>query len=182
MFRLLVTTAELSEYLKQQPTLSPSNLFRKVRLILMLQLSTASRTVLRMLTAHSSLGHMCLYLLPVPQQYGNLDHVFNYEQMRDLFLLDGAVIRLQPQPLLERARDGGLISDELLAKCIAMHRFKRVHDLTTMKNTGQNECAVCRRPYPMLANNSRACDNGENHRPAFDWDKAEDVLQCEIRQ
>lgn len=115
------------------------------------------------------------------KQYGNLEHVFSYEQLPLLFYIEKSVIRLQPVSVLQQALDGGHLPAELFQQCVAMHRFKRVHDLTTWRNVGKNECRLCRASYSTLANTARACVGQVNHEPAFDFAIDEDdVLRCEI--
>lgn len=122
---------------------------------------------------------MCC-LSAVIQQYGNLEHVFSYEHLSPIFFIENSVIRLQPLSSLEQALADEYLPQDLFDQCATMHRTKRVHDLTTWRNIGKNECRRCRIAYSTLANTARACEGNVNHEPSFDFDKNEDVLQCGI--
>ena len=139
---LLITLSDLSESLKQQPALSPSNLFRK--------------------------------------QYGNLEHVFVHEDFSNIFFVENSVIRLQTLEKLQRARDDGHLTQALHARCVAMHTFKRRHDLNTLKTVNKNQCSKCGETYAELVNATQKMCNGAAHEPKFDWTMDADVLKCEI--
>lgn len=122
--------------------------------------------------------------LPPLQQYGNLEHVFSYEHLDSIFFIENSVIKLQTIDVLHSAYEQQYIPLDLFEQCRAMHRFKRVHDLTTWKNVGKNECRLCRQPYAVLANGAVPCTAqeaaGGKHQPAFDFELDDDVLKCQL--
>jgi hypothetical protein len=185
---LLVTIVDLSEFLHKQSALSPSNLFRKVgthtSALSLARACGAScmHAVMRSnwpaVVTSTHVSSACVHR----QQYGNLEHVFSYEHLDQLFVIDNSVIKLQPLVRLQTARQSQYIPQDLFEQCVEMHRVKRTHDLTTLKTVGKNECRRCRNAYSTLANTAKACEGGANHEPAYDFDLHPDVLKCEIVQ
>jgi hypothetical protein len=128
---------------------------------------------------------MCpLWARPLLQQYGNLEHAFAYDKavFNTLFSLENSVLRLLPMSALESAAQAGHLSAALLAKCRAMHAFKRAHDLQTLKINDKNECKRCGEVYAPLVNNKKLCGGGQDdHQPRHDFELNADPTQCEIK-
>jgi hypothetical protein len=114
------------------------------------------------------------------KQYGNLEHVFSYEHLDTIFRIENSVIRLQPLDKLKSALGHEYLPQALYDQCAEMHGVKRVHDLTTWKNIGKNECKRCHESYSELANDGKTCKGEQPHEAGYDFSKSDDVLACAI--
>ncbi len=120
------------------------------------------------------------------KQYGNLKEMFNKEhRFLDVFSLDGDQVCLRDVGAAEAAAKTGLISSAVLAKIVALHKGKAVHDAETLKTNHENECVTCHAQYKELLNTdtNALCTKPTKgkHKPMFDWTKnANDVLACKI--
>jgi len=113
------------------------------------------------------------------KQYGNLEHVFSYEDFKPFFQpVENSVVRLQTLEHLNKSYEQGLMDESLYQQCVEMHTNKRRHDLNTLKMVDKNECATCGKTYAVLANKEGLCTDGGSHTPAFDWSKDHDPLNC----
>ncbi len=111
------------------------------------------------------------------KQYGNLEHAFSVDAAfwSTLFTLpENGVVKLLPLHSLQAAVAAGNLSQPLLAKCQAMHAFKRAHDIKTLKTNSKNECRRCGESYAPLVNTNKACGGQAQHEPVHDFGKQED--------
>jgi hypothetical protein len=103
------------------------------------------------------------------KQYGNLEHIFAVEEFGAIFLVENSVVRLKNMRELRMAQSRGSLTPALLQQCEKMHRFKRAHDIQTLKINDKNECTRCGQAYPEIINGATSCGGRERHEPRFDF-------------